>query len=166
MSLLASTIEGLWAAIFAAAFGVLLSMPLRGLGTCALCGLVGSLVRDLAIGLGSSRSWATVVATIAVVLAAAVEMRSRRLAPVAIICGVFPLGAAVSFFKTIAGLLRIPSQSGPALEQASVELVANVARAFTTTLAIAVGIGTGLFLVSRIERLAWGARRSTPRRSR
>lgn len=151
--------DGLWAAVFAVAFGVLLSMPLRGLGTCGLCGLVGSLVRDLVIGWGAGPSWATVVATIAVVLAAALEFRGRRLAPVAIICGVLPLGAAVSYFQTIAGLLRIPAQHGPELEQASLDLVASMGRAFTTTLAIALGIGVGLFLVSTLERLV------KPRRS-
>jgi uncharacterized membrane protein YjjB (DUF3815 family) len=154
MTLSASLLDGLWAAVFAVAFGVLLSMPLRGLGTCALCGLVGSVVRDMVVGLGASASWATVVATIAVVLATTLELRGRRLAPVAIICGILPLGAAVSYFQTIAALLRIPSQSGLLLEQTSLALVANVGRAFTITLAIAVGIGTGLFLISSLERIA------------
>lgn len=154
MSPTGSLADGLWAAVFAVAFGVLLSMPLRGLGTCALCGLVGSLVRDLVIGLDAGPSWATVVATVAVVLAASLEFRGRRLAPVAIICGVLPLGAAVSYFQTIAALLRIPAQSGQELEQTSLALVAYVGRAFTTTLAIAVGIGAGLFVVSTLERFA------------
>ena len=64
-----------------------------------------------------------------------------------LICGVLPLGSAVAMFNMIFDLMRVSSLKGEALSAASVALSANAGKAFTGTLAIALGLATGMAIV-------------------
>ena len=159
-------VDGLWAALFAGAFGILLTTPPGDVLPCVLAGFIGRVVVGGAGWLGATASWSTVLATVAGGVVASLQRRGSKQAPVAIVCGVIPLGAAVDVFRTIVGLLRLPAVEGAGLEASAVELVVDGARAFTTTLAIAVGIASGMVLlrVGQLRRRRVSARPPAPPR--
>lgn len=94
-----------------------------------------------------SRNWSTVVAAAVVVLAAVAVIRRHVVSPVVVISGVLPLGAAVAMFNAIIELMKVSSLKGEALSASSVALSANTGKVFTTSLAIAVGLGAGMAIV-------------------
>jgi hypothetical protein len=72
--------------------------------------------------------------------------------PVVVISGVLPLGAAVAMFKAIIELMKVSHLEGEALRGASVALSANMGKVFITSLAIALGLGTGIAIVRFFRR--------------
>jgi uncharacterized membrane protein YjjB (DUF3815 family) len=152
MPLSAILMNSLWAALFATALAVLLTAPVRYLVPTFLCGLVGRCVRDVCMAWGLSQNWATVIAAALVVLVAVAIIRRNTVSPVVLICGVLPLGAAVAMFNLIFSLMQVSSSRGEALSEASVALSANFGKVFTTSLAIAVGLGTGMAIVQLFTR--------------
>src|SRR5580698_3979237 len=107
MNIWTMVVNSLWAALFAAGFGVILTTPTRALLSCFACGFIGRFVRDALIGWGLSQNWSTVLAATTVVLAAAAIVRGHRVSPVVLICGILPLGAAVAMFNTIFELMKV-----------------------------------------------------------
>jgi uncharacterized membrane protein YjjB (DUF3815 family) len=152
MYLSALVTNSLWAALFAAGFGVILTTPARALIACFVCGFTGRCVRDVIMGWGLSQNWSTVIAAAAVVLVAVAIIRTHRISPVVLICGVLPLGAAVAMFNTIFELMKVSSLKGDALSAASVALTANAGKAFTGTLAIALGLAVGMAIARLFRR--------------
>ena len=140
-------LAGLWSGLFAIALGLLLTAPVRYLLPTFVCGFAGRFCHDLLADLGMSRDWATVAASILVVLIAAVIIRHRQVSPVVLICAILPLGSALAIFNSIFYLMRISTLEGDDLASASVALNANLGKAFTGTLAIAVGVAAGLGLI-------------------
>jgi uncharacterized membrane protein YjjB (DUF3815 family) len=147
MDLSTMLMNSLWAALFAAGLGILLTAPSQYIAPTFLCGLVGRFVRDLCVGWGMSQNWSTLVAAAVVVLVAVAIIRRHTVSPVVLICAVLPLGAAVAMFNMIFELMRLSSLQGEVLSGASVALSANLAKVFTTSLAIALGLGAGLAIV-------------------
>jgi uncharacterized membrane protein YjjB (DUF3815 family) len=145
-------LNSLWAALFATGMGILLTAPLRYIGTTFLCGFAGRLVRDVLMGWGLSQNWSTAVAVAVLVLVAAAIAQRQRISPVVLICAVLPLGAAVAMFNVILELMKVSSLKGEALNASSVALTANAGKAFAGTLAIAVGIAAGMAIVRLIRR--------------
>lgn len=152
MDLATMLMNSLWSALFATGLGILLTAPYRYLAATFICGFSGRFVRDLLAGWGMSQNWSTVVAATVVVLAAAAMIRRQRVSPVVLICAVLPLGAAVAVFNTIAGLMKLSSSSGDLVNDASVAFTSNLAKAFTITLAIALGIATGVAILRLLKR--------------
>jgi hypothetical protein len=72
--------------------------------------------------------------------------------PVVLITGVLPLGAAAAMFNAIIELMKLSSLKGEALSEASVALSANMGKVFITSLAIALGLGTGIAIVRFFRR--------------
>ncbi len=101
---------------------------------------------------GLSQNWATVIAAAAVVLVAVALIRRHTVSPVVLVCGVLPLGATVAMFKLMLALMQVSSLTGEALTAASVALTANLGNVFTTSLAIALGLGAGLVVVRLFRR--------------
>ena len=145
-------LNGLWAAVFAAGFGVILTTPPRALIACFACGFTGRCLRDVLMGWGVSQNWSTVIAAAVLVVVAVAIVQRRSISPVVLICGVLPLGAAVAMFNAITDLMKVSSLTGDALTAASVALSANFGKAFTGTLAIALGLAAGTAVVRLIKR--------------
>jgi uncharacterized membrane protein YjjB (DUF3815 family) len=142
-------LNSIWAGLFSAALAVVLTAPLRAIAPSLLCGFAARLIRNVLIGWGIVHGLAVIVAAAAgVLLAIALVGRKRNASLIAIVTGVLPLGAAVAFFNAIKGILEISSLKDQALVTASSQLAANLSTVFTTTLAIALGMGVG-FLVAR-----------------
>lgn len=152
MDLPAILLSSLWAALQATGLGVLLTAPVRYLVPTFLCGFVGRGVRDICMGWSMSQNWATVIAAAVVVLVAVAILRRHAVAPVVLICGVLPLGAAVAMFNLFFALMQASSLKGEALSAASIALSANMGKVFTTSLAVALGLGAGMTIVRGFRR--------------
>jgi uncharacterized membrane protein YjjB (DUF3815 family) len=153
MNLSTILMHSLWAALFATAMGILLTDPFRFILPTFLCGFTGRFVRDVLMGRGMSQNWSTLVASAVLVLVGVAIIRRNRISPVVLICGVLPLGAAVAMFNVIFDLMKVSSLNGEALSGASVALSANLGKVFTTTLAIALGLGAGIAIVRLLRRV-------------
>jgi uncharacterized membrane protein YjjB (DUF3815 family) len=145
-------LKSLWAGLFAAGLGVLLTAPSRYLVRNLLCGFVARGTRDICMGWSLGQHWSTLIAAAAVVLVAVSISRRHTVSPVVLICGVLPLGAAVAMFNLILGLMRVSATTGEALTRASVVLTGSLGTVFTTSLAIAIGLGAGISLVRLLRR--------------
>jgi uncharacterized membrane protein YjjB (DUF3815 family) len=145
-------VNSLWCAVFATCFGVILTTPARVLVSCFAAGFAGRFVRDVLMGYGMSQNWSTVVAAAALVLVATALARHHRVSPAALICGVLPLGSAVAMFHTLFELMKASSSQGELLEASTVALSANFAKAFTGTLAIALGLAAGMAIIRVFRR--------------
>jgi len=152
MDLLAILMNSLWAGLFAGGMGILLTAPPRYIVPAFLCGFAGRFARDVFMSWGMSQNWSTAVAAAVVVLVAVAVIRRHVVSPVVVISGVLPLGAAVAMFNAIIELMKVSSLKGEALSASSVALSANTGKVFTTSLAIAVGLGAGIAIVRFLRR--------------
>jgi uncharacterized membrane protein YjjB (DUF3815 family) len=152
MDLLAILMNSLWAGLFAGGMGILLTAPPRYIVPTFLCGFAGRFARDAFMSWGMSQNWSTAVAAAVVVLVAVAVIRRHVVSPVVVISGVLPLGAAVAMFNAIIELMKVSSLKGEALSASSVALSANTGKVFTTSLAIAVGLGAGIAIVRFLRR--------------
>jgi uncharacterized membrane protein YjjB (DUF3815 family) len=152
MDLLGIFMNSLWAGLFAGSLGILLTAPPRYIAPAFLSGFAGNFARDVFMSWGMSQNWSTAVAAAAVVLVAVVVIRRHVVSPVVLISGVLPLGAAVAMFNAIIELMKVSSLKGEALSGASVALSANTGKVLTTSLAIALGLGTGMAIVRLFRR--------------
>lgn len=141
-----------WAALFATGLAFLLTAPMRYLLPTFVCGFVARGVKDVGVGWGLDVNWATVIAAFVVVLVAAVFIRRHAVSPVVLVCGILPLGASVAMFNLIFTLMQLPSATGDALTQASIALSGNIGKVFTTSLAIALGLGAGVAVMRLLKR--------------
>ncbi len=144
---LAALPNALCAAAMAAAFAVVFTAPLRYIVPSFCCGLAALLARDLLASGGLNVHWATVVAAIAAVIAAVALTPRHAVVPVVLITAVLPLGAAATVFNALIELLRVSSLEGAALVDASARLSASLGKAFTTFVAIALGLQIGISFV-------------------
>ena len=152
MELLATLMNSLWAGLFAAGMGVLLTAPPQYIAPAFLSGFAGRFAFDVLVSCEMSQNWSTAVAAAAVVLVAVAVIRRHVVSPVVVISGVLPLGAAVAMFNAIIELMKVSSLKGEALSASSVALSANTGKVFTTSLAIAVGLGAGVAIVRCFRR--------------
>ena len=152
MDLLGFLISGLWAGFFASGLGVLFTAPTRFIAPAFFCGFAGRFARDVLVSWGLAQNWSTAVAAAVVVFVAVAVIRGHLVAPVVLVSGVLPLGASMAMFHTILGLMKVSTLQGEALSEASVALSANAGKAFTTSLAIALGLGAGVVTVRLFRR--------------
>jgi uncharacterized membrane protein YjjB (DUF3815 family) len=152
MDLLVILTNSLWAGLFAGGLGFTLTAPSRYIAPAFLCGFTGRFARDVFMSWGMSQNWSTAVAAAVVVLVAVVVIQRHVVSPVVLISGVLPLGAAVAMFNAIIELMKVSSLRGEALSASSVALSANTGKVFTTSLAIALGLGTGMAIVRLFRR--------------
>ena len=152
MNLFGILTNGLWAGLFASGWGILLTAPGRYILPAFLCGFAGRFARDVSMTWGMSQNWSTAVAAAVVVLIAVAIIRRSVVSPVVLITGVLPLGAAVAMFNAIIELMKVSSLKGEALSASSVALSANAGKVFTTSLAIALGLGAGIAIVRFFRR--------------
>src|SRR5512139_802332 len=152
MNLFAILTNSLWAGLFASGWGILLTAPRRYILPAFLCGFAGRFARDVFMTWGMSQNWSTAVAAAVVVLIAVAIIRRSVVSPVVLITGVLPLGAAVAMFNAIIELMKVSNLQGEALSASSVALSANAGKVFTTSLAIALGLGAGIAIVRFLRR--------------
>jgi uncharacterized membrane protein YjjB (DUF3815 family) len=156
VELLTILTNSLWAALFATGYGILLNTPPRFLVSCFACGFMGRAIRDVCMGWGLDQNWSTAAAVAVIVLLAAAIVRRRAVSPGVLICAILPLGSSVAMFSMIFDLLRVSSLNEEALVAAAVSLSANAGKAFTGTLAIALGLGAGMAIVRLVKRETLG----------
>ncbi len=144
--------NSLWAGLFAGGQGILLTAPRRYVLSSFLCGFAGRFARDVFMSWGMSQNWSTAVAAAVVVLVGVAVIQRHVVSPVVVISGVLPLGAAVAMFNAIIDLMRVSSMKGEAISGASIALSANMGKVFTTSLAIALGLGAGIAIVRFLTR--------------
>ena len=152
MGLLVILMNSLWAGLFAGGLGILLTAPPRYIAPAFLCGFAGRFARDVFMSWGMNQNWSTAVAAAVVVLVAVTIIHGHVVSPAVLISGVLPLGAAVAMFNAIVALMNVSHLEGEALSGASVALIANMGKVFTTSLAIALGLGTGIAIVRFFRR--------------
>ena len=152
MGLASILLDSLWAALFAVALGVRLTAPHQYLAPTFLSGFAGRLVHSLLVQWGIGRDWATVLASAAIVAVAVATTRRHRVSPLVLICGVLPLGSSGAVFRAVFELLKVSSAEGEALEAADLAWIANASRAFTGTMAIALGLGVGMTIARLFNR--------------
>ena len=152
MNLFAILTNSLWAGLFASGWGILLTAPRRYILPAFLCGFAGRFARDAFMSWGMSQNWSTAVAAAVVVLFAVAIIRRNVVSPVVLVSGILPLGAAVAMFNAIVALMKVSHLEGEALSGASVALSANMGKVFTTSLAIALGLGAGMAIVRLFRR--------------
>lgn len=151
MDIPAILVNSLFAGFFASAMGVLFTAPARYVLPAFLSGFAGRFARGVLIGWGVSPNWSTMVAAAVVVLVAVAILRRHVVSPVVLVSAVLPLGAAGAMFNAIIGLMRVSSLEGEALHEASVALSADIGKAFTVSLAIALGLAAGV-AIARLGR--------------
>lgn len=98
------------------------------------------------------QNWSVAVAAAVVILVARGMVRRQAVSPVVVVSGVLPLGAAVAMFNAIVEVMRVSVVKGDALDGAAVALSANLGKVFTTSLAIALGLGAGLAIMRAVRR--------------
>jgi uncharacterized membrane protein YjjB (DUF3815 family) len=147
-------LPSLWSGLFAAMMGAIFSAPRSALLPCFIGGFAARLSRDMLLAQGASQELATVLASAMVVLTATLLIRRPGISPVVMISGVLPISASAAFFRAIIGFLRLSSTPADESSRVVLELVTNLSRVFTTTLAIAVGISAALLAVRSIRTLA------------
>ena len=141
-----------WAGFYASGAGMLFTVGLRYLAYVFVCGFAGRLARDLLMGADLSQNWSTVLAAAVVALVGMTAMRRHPAPLVLLASSLLPLAAAVPIFNSIVGVMKVSALKGEPLAAASVALSANVAKFFTTTLAIAVGLAAGIVLFRLLGR--------------
>ena len=151
-------LNGLCGAAFAATMAVIFTAPPRYVAPAFLSGLAAQLARDLLATGGMHVGGATMVASAVAVIAAVATTPRHTVVPVVLIAAVLPLGAGIAVFHAMIQLLRLSSAQGPALAEASTTLMGHLGRAFTTFVAIALGLEIGIALVR--PSLAWYQRGS------
>lgn len=152
MEIITMLINSLWSGLFAGTLGFILTAPVRYIAPTFFCGFVGRFARDALMSWGVNQNWSTAVASAVVVLVAMAIIRGHRVSPVVMVCGVLPLGGSVAMFNVIASLMKVSYLSGEALSAASVTLSANMGKVFTTSLAIALGLATGMAIARLFRR--------------
>jgi uncharacterized membrane protein YjjB (DUF3815 family) len=152
MGLASIVSDSLCAAVFATALGIRFTAPLQYLAPTFLAGFLGRLMHSALTAWGLGQDWATVLAAAAIVAVAVATTRRHRVPPIVLICGVLPLGAASSVFRAVFEVLRASSAAGEALEAAALAWTANASRAFTGTMAIALGLGVGMTIARLFDR--------------
>lgn len=145
-------IYSLWSGLFGLGLAVLLTAPPNRLLAAFVCSFSGRLVRDLFIAWGLSSNWSTMIGAAAVVLVAVAFIRRHQISPVVLICAVLPLAGSVAVFNTIFELMKLSSARGEALNAASIAFTSNLAKAFATSLSIALGISAGLAIAELFRR--------------
>ena len=151
MDLLAILREGLLAGFFSCTLGVIFTAPPRYLVPVFFCGFSGRFVRDLLTSMGVGFNWSTLIAAAVVVLVGTALIRRHAVPLVALASGIFPLAASAALFDAVLGVMTVSSAKGEALQTASAALIASAAKAFTVSLAIAVGLAAGLAIVRALR---------------
>jgi uncharacterized membrane protein YjjB (DUF3815 family) len=151
MGLSTLLINSAWAGLFAIAAALLFTAPARFIMPTFFCGFAGRLVRDALIGAGAGPSWSTLVAAAILVLVATVFVRKHAAPPVVLLGGVLPLAGSISIVNATLDLMKLSSLEGEALAATAVSLSANIGKAFTTFLALALGLAAGLAAVRVIR---------------
>jgi uncharacterized membrane protein YjjB (DUF3815 family) len=152
MDLPAILTYSLWSGLFGLGLAVLLTAPPNRLLAAFVCSFAGRLVRDLFIAWGLGSNWSTVIGAAAVVLIAVAFIPRHQISPVVLICAVLPLAGSVAVFNAIFELMKLSSARGEALHAASMEFASNLAKAFVTSLSIALGISAGLAIAQLFRR--------------
>jgi uncharacterized membrane protein YjjB (DUF3815 family) len=145
-------LSSLWSGLLALGLGVLFTAPRKYLVAAFVCGWAGRCVRDLGIAGGVSHNWSTMLAAAVVVLAAVAIIHRHQVSPVVLICAVIPLGGSVATFNLIFALIRLSTAVGDARNEYSLAFTSNLASAFTTFLAVALGLGAGMAIVRLLRR--------------
>lgn len=144
--------DSLWAALFAVGLGVRLTAPHQYLIPTFLAAFAGRSVHALLVHGGMGRDWATVIASAAIVAVAVATTRRHHVSPIVLICGVLPLGASSAVFRAVFELLKVSAAQGEGLNAAALAWIAQASRAFTGTMAIALGLGVGMTIARLLDR--------------
>ena len=145
-------LNGLWSGLIAAALGVLFTAPRKYLVAAFVCGWAGRCVRDLCIAWGVGHNASSMLAAAVVVLIAVAIIHRHQVSPVVLICAVVPLSGSVATFNLIFALISLSTAGGDARNEYSLAFTSNLASAFTTFMAIVIGLGVGMAIVRFFKR--------------
>lgn len=146
MNPIALVLNSLLAGVHASAIAVVFTAPRAYLLPTLVCGFGARLVRDGSIAAGISPPWATLLAAATAVFIAVTVTPRRAVPPVVLVAAVVQLGAGSAVFSVIIELLRVSTLEGPELADASIRLTSSLGRAFTSFVAIALGLQLGITL--------------------
>lgn len=152
MTVGAVLINSLWAGLYAGSMTVVFSAPWWAVVPSVVSGFVARLVRDALLGMGVGPNLAVLIAATVAVTLSGLMLRRSSLAPVVLVSGLIPLGAATALLRGIVGLWRMSSLQGEALADGAVFVAASFTIAFNTTVAIAMGFWLGMALVGVLGR--------------
>lgn len=145
-------VSSLWAGLFSAALAIIFSAPTQSLWRCFVAGFAGYLVRCAMLASGSTLDLASLVAAALVVLVAVALVRRANVSPAVMVSALLPLGSAGALFRVLYDFLRLSRLPENQLDDVSQDLVVNISRVFTGTLALAIGVSAALLLVRFVMR--------------
>ena len=151
MNLIALLVGGIWAGVFAAALAIVFSVPVNAVFSGFCGGFVARFSRDVLLGWGAKPEHNFAAAAFVVFVGALLVRRhSDLLATFAGAC--VPLTPGTVFIRAITDFLLISSRPDDKLVGVPAELVSNLSRVFTTTVAIAVGLSLALLVLQTVKR--------------
>lgn len=137
----------LTAATLAAALAIVFTAPAACILPTFVTGLAAYTVRDVLTAGGMHDSGATVFAVATAVLVGVAVTPRRLAATVVVIAAIFPLSAGVALLDALGDLMKMSTYQGAELRVAAISFGANLARAFSTFAAIAIGLEIGIAAV-------------------
>ncbi|HEY6506430.1 MAG TPA: threonine/serine exporter family protein [Vicinamibacterales bacterium] len=149
---LAIVVTASLAGAHAAAMAVVFTAPREYVVPSFICGFAARLVRDSLLAAGIGPAWATLLAATVAVLVAVMVTPRRAVPPVVLVAAVVQLAASVAVFNVFVELLRTPSLESDALAESALRLNSSLGRAFTSFVAIALGLQLGIILTRRQRR--------------
>ena len=152
MNLIAVLVGGIWAGVFAAALAIVFSAPVNTMFSGFCGGFVARFSRDVLLGWGSKPELATLVAAALVVFVGAFLVHRHGDSLATIAGAVIPLAPGAIFIHAITDFLLISSQPDDKLVGVPAELVSNLSKVFTTTVAIAVGLSLAILVLQTVKR--------------
>lgn len=142
-------VDAFWSGVAALGFAMLFNVPVRTLGSCALCGAIGHVIRTMLMQTGLSIEAATLAgATVVGFLSELFARRWHAPAPVFAVPGAIPLIPGTFAYRTMIGVLNLAldsQASGALLQETSV----NAIRTLLILSAIAVGTTAPRLLLGR-----------------
>jgi uncharacterized membrane protein YjjB (DUF3815 family) len=133
-----------FAAVFAVCMGIMFNTRPKALPICFVGGAVARLMRDVLTLQGVTLPTATLAATVATTVLVLVLAQRFGIGPGTLVSAILPLGATLTVFEAVAGTLRIASVDDAGLAVTAAELVRDAAKSFDITLAIGVGVASGI----------------------
>lgn len=153
MDVNAIVINALWGAVMAGGLAVFFTVPREALWIAFVCGALGRGVRSFALQADQGLLRATLLAALAVALAALLLAPKRQFSPVIAMSALIPLGAAINAFEVIWSAMRIPGTADPAqLATLGSAVVTNAVTVAAVTLAIAVGFLVPWLLLHMVRK--------------
>ena len=145
-------LQALLAAVFAVTMSIMFNTRTRALPICFLGGAVARFSRELFTLLDVALPAATLAATATTTVIVLLLADRLDVGRVALVSAILPLGATLTVFETVTGALRVATVDDGMLEATAARLVRDAAKSFDVTLAIGLGVASGVAIVQLLRR--------------